>query len=149
MHTYTHKHTHKYTRPHTFRCLVLWPTTAPNTHTHTHTHRYAHIRTQTTTHVHTPTCLQVPGVEAYYGAKDIPGSNWIGPVVQDEEVFASEFVTCVGQVCVCVIGVRRMARSVAALPLSLSPVWGRCVCVIGVRRMARSVAALPLSLSPV
>ena len=57
----------------------------------------------------------MPGVEAYYGAKDIPGSNWIGPVVQDEEVFASEFVTCVGQVCVCVIGVRRMARSVAGV----------------------------------
>ena len=28
---------------------------------------------------------------------------------------ASEFVSCVGQVCVCVIGVRRMARSVAGV----------------------------------
>jgi xanthine dehydrogenase/oxidase len=28
----------------------------------------------------------------------VPGGNDIGPVVYDEELFASELVTCVGQV---------------------------------------------------
>jgi xanthine dehydrogenase molybdopterin-binding subunit B len=41
---------------------------------------------------------QVPGVVGFFSARDVPGSNLIGPVVADEEVFASEFVTCVGQV---------------------------------------------------
>ncbi|XP_078674888.1 xanthine dehydrogenase/oxidase-like [Branchiostoma floridae x Branchiostoma belcheri] len=41
--------------------------------------------------------LQMPGVEMFVGAEDIPGSNITG-VVMDEEVFASEKVTCVGQV---------------------------------------------------
>ncbi|GAV73021.1 Fer2 domain-containing protein/FAD_binding_5 domain-containing protein/Ald_Xan_dh_C domain-containing protein/Fer2_2 domain-containing protein/Ald_Xan_dh_C2 domain-containing protein/CO_deh_flav_C domain-containing protein [Cephalotus follicularis] len=39
-----------------------------------------------------------PGFVGIYFAKDVPGDNGIGPVVTDEEVFASEFVTCVGQV---------------------------------------------------
>ncbi|PKA53604.1 Xanthine dehydrogenase [Apostasia shenzhenica] len=39
-----------------------------------------------------------PGFAGLFLAKDIPGSNKIGPVVQDEEVFASEIVKCVGQV---------------------------------------------------
>ncbi|KAL2485463.1 Xanthine dehydrogenase 1 [Abeliophyllum distichum] len=39
-----------------------------------------------------------PGFEGIFFAKDIPGDNMIGAVVADEEVFASEFVTCVGQV---------------------------------------------------
>lgn len=39
--------------------------------------------------------LAVPGVHGYFGAGDVP-HNKIGPVVYDEEVFASEFVTCVG-----------------------------------------------------
>jgi hypothetical protein len=37
-------------------------------------------------------------VVGFFSARDVPGSNLIGPVVADEEVFASEFVTCVGQV---------------------------------------------------
>ncbi|GFH18706.1 uncharacterized protein HaLaN_15554, partial [Haematococcus lacustris] len=40
--------------------------------------------------------LQAPGVAGYFGHKDVPGSNMIGPVVADEEVFASEVVTAVG-----------------------------------------------------
>ena len=39
-----------------------------------------------------------PGFASIFFAKDVPGSNKIGPVVMDEELFASEFVTCVGQV---------------------------------------------------
>ncbi|KAK8962999.1 Xanthine dehydrogenase [Platanthera guangdongensis] len=39
-----------------------------------------------------------PGFAGLFLAKDVPGSNKIGPVVHDEEVFASESVTCVGQV---------------------------------------------------
>ncbi len=42
--------------------------------------------------------LQVPGVVGFYSAKDVPGSNMIGPVWTDEEVFAVEEVTAVGQV---------------------------------------------------
>lgn len=34
----------------------------------------------------------------YYGASDVPGSNAIGPVQLDEEVFAKDKVTAVGQV---------------------------------------------------
>lgn len=39
-----------------------------------------------------------PGFEGLFLAKDIPGSNKIGATVQDEEVYASDIVTCVGQV---------------------------------------------------
>ncbi|XP_059665245.1 xanthine dehydrogenase 1-like isoform X2 [Cornus florida] len=38
-----------------------------------------------------------PGFAGIYFAKDVPGDNIIGPVIADEELFASEFVTCVGQ----------------------------------------------------
>lgn len=38
----------------------------------------------------------MPGVEAIHFAADIPGKNSIGPVLKDEEVFASTMVTCVG-----------------------------------------------------
>ncbi len=41
---------------------------------------------------------QVPGVLGFFTAKDVPGDNHIGPVVPDEEVYASELVTSVGQV---------------------------------------------------
>ena len=43
-------------------------------------------------------CAQVPGVVGFYGAGDVPGSNMIGPVLHDEELFATRRVTCVGQV---------------------------------------------------
>ncbi|KAI4386257.1 hypothetical protein MLD38_004203 [Melastoma candidum] len=39
-----------------------------------------------------------PGFAGIFLAKDVPGVNSIGPAILDEEVFASEFVTCVGQV---------------------------------------------------
>jgi len=40
--------------------------------------------------------LAVNGVIAFFSAKDVPGSNAVGPVVHDEDVFATETVTCVG-----------------------------------------------------
>nr|CAD1832527.1 unnamed protein product [Ananas comosus var. bracteatus] len=39
-----------------------------------------------------------PGFSGLFLAKDVPGSNKLGPVVANEELFASEIVTCVGQV---------------------------------------------------
>lgn len=38
-----------------------------------------------------------PGFAGIFYAKDVPGDNMIGPVISDEELFATEFVTCVGQ----------------------------------------------------
>ncbi|XP_078618398.1 xanthine dehydrogenase/oxidase-like [Branchiostoma floridae x Branchiostoma japonicum] len=42
--------------------------------------------------------LKMPGVETFVSAEDVPGSNITGPVVMDEEVFATEKVTCVGKI---------------------------------------------------
>ncbi|GLT78778.1 hypothetical protein SLA2020_503040 [Shorea laevis] len=39
-----------------------------------------------------------PGFAGTFLAKDVPADNHIGPVVADEELYASELVTCVGQV---------------------------------------------------
>ncbi|CAN0876375.1 Xanthine dehydrogenase 1 [Linum grandiflorum] len=39
-----------------------------------------------------------PGFAGAFFAKDVPGDNHIGAIVHDEEVFATELVTCVGQV---------------------------------------------------
>ncbi|XP_072991068.1 xanthine dehydrogenase-like [Typha latifolia] len=39
-----------------------------------------------------------PGFVGLFLSRDIPGSNKIGTIVHDEELFASEIVTCVGQV---------------------------------------------------
>lgn len=39
-----------------------------------------------------------PGFAGIFSYRDVPGNNCIGPVVHDEELFASEIVTCVGQV---------------------------------------------------
>ncbi|CAG7859685.1 unnamed protein product [Brassica rapa] len=39
-----------------------------------------------------------PGFAGLFLAKDVPADNKIGPVVADEELFATDVVTCVGQV---------------------------------------------------
>ncbi|CAH9134610.1 unnamed protein product [Cuscuta epithymum] len=39
-----------------------------------------------------------PGFAGIFYAKDVPCNNMIGPVLEDEELFAVEYVTCVGQV---------------------------------------------------
>jgi xanthine dehydrogenase/oxidase len=40
--------------------------------------------------------LAARGVVAYIGANDIPGANQVGPVFNDEELFASKEVHSVG-----------------------------------------------------
>ncbi len=40
--------------------------------------------------------MQMEGVVGYFDHKDVPGHNDMGAVVHDEEVFASEKVTCIG-----------------------------------------------------
>ena len=60
--------------------------------------------------------LQKPGVEGFFSAKDVPGGNDIGAVVHDEECFASEVVTCVGQpIGVIVADTEQHARMAARL----------------------------------
>lgn len=60
--------------------------------------------------------LQKPGVAGYFGAKDVPGGNDMGAVVHDEECFASEVVTCVGQpIGVVVADTEQHARMAARL----------------------------------
>ncbi|KAL5219138.1 hypothetical protein ABZP36_019822 [Zizania latifolia] len=39
-----------------------------------------------------------PGFVGLFLSKDVPGDNHTGPVMLDEEVFASDVVTCVGQI---------------------------------------------------
>ncbi|KAH7315284.1 hypothetical protein KP509_21G042700 [Ceratopteris richardii] len=39
----------------------------------------------------------VEGFEGFFTAKDIPGGNDIGAIIADEELFATNVVTCVGQ----------------------------------------------------
>eukprot|EP01025_Chloroclados_australasicus_P046435 TRINITY_DN5123_c0_g1_i6.p1 TRINITY_DN5123_c0_g1~~TRINITY_DN5123_c0_g1_i6.p1 ORF type:complete len:1400 (-),score=162.31 TRINITY_DN5123_c0_g1_i6:601-4416(-) len=41
---------------------------------------------------------QLKGVHGVFRASDVPGDNHIGPILHDEETFATETVTCVGQV---------------------------------------------------
>ena len=47
--------------------------------------------------VDTAPALAFPGVAGVYTAKDIPGRNDIGAARHDEELLATEIVTCVGQ----------------------------------------------------
>ena len=54
------------------------------------------------------------GVEGVYGANDIPGDNHIGAVVHDEEVFAADTVTCVGQIIGIVVADTKMHADDAA-----------------------------------
>ncbi|KAK9703016.1 hypothetical protein K7432_010946 [Basidiobolus ranarum] len=42
--------------------------------------------------------LESEGVVGFYSAKDVPGSNTWGPVIHDEEIFASDEVFFVGQI---------------------------------------------------
>lgn len=39
-----------------------------------------------------------PGVAGYYGSADVPGGNDIGAILHDEEVFATDTVTCAHQI---------------------------------------------------
>jgi xanthine dehydrogenase/oxidase len=42
--------------------------------------------------------LAHPGCLGFWSAKDVPGSNEIGDIIRDEELFASETVVCVGTI---------------------------------------------------
>ncbi|PNT74501.1 hypothetical protein BRADI_1g15800v3 [Brachypodium distachyon] len=39
-----------------------------------------------------------PGFAGLFLSKDVPGANHTGPIIHDEEIFASDIVTCVGQI---------------------------------------------------
>ncbi|KAK3612166.1 hypothetical protein CHS0354_016551 [Potamilus streckersoni] len=54
----------------------------------------------TITDVDVSKALQMPGVRGFIDHRDVPGDNLWGPMLQDEEVFASKEVTYVG----CTIG---------------------------------------------
>ena len=54
------------------------------------------------------------GVEGVYGANDIPGDNHIGAIVHDEEIFATDTVTCVGQIIGIVVADTKMHADDAA-----------------------------------
>ncbi|XP_071963030.1 xanthine dehydrogenase/oxidase-like [Antedon mediterranea] len=41
--------------------------------------------------------LSMRGVHAFIDHRDVPGSNLIGDIIQDEELFATDKVTCIGQ----------------------------------------------------
>ena len=45
--------------------------------------------------------MQMEGVVGYFDHTTVPGHNDIGPVIHDEEIFASEKVTCIGGTCQC------------------------------------------------
>jgi xanthine dehydrogenase/oxidase len=47
---------------------------------------------------------QHPGYLGFWSAKDIPGSNSIGDIIKDEELYATEFVVCVGTIIGTVVG---------------------------------------------
>ncbi|XP_071963028.1 xanthine dehydrogenase/oxidase-like isoform X1 [Antedon mediterranea] len=48
-------------------------------------------------YVDATSALSMRGVHAFIDHKDVPGSNLIGEIEQDEELFATDKVTCVGQ----------------------------------------------------
>eukprot|EP00736_Rhodelphis_marinus_P010348 Rmarinus@m.10031 len=54
------------------------------------------------------------GVERVITYKDVPGSNWIGPIFFDEEAFASKRVTSCGQVIAVVVAVDKRHADAAA-----------------------------------
>ncbi|XP_068641785.1 xanthine dehydrogenase 1-like isoform X2 [Aristolochia californica] len=55
-----------------------------------------------------------PGFKGLFLSKDVPGTNKIGPVIIDEELFASKIVTCVGQVIGVVVADTHENASLAA-----------------------------------
>lgn len=81
--------------------------------------------------IHTEDALSTEGMVVVLTAKDIPGENQIGPIIQDEELLASNEVYCVGQPVAIVVGttpeaaqkgVRKINMEVAELPSFTDPV---------------------------
>ncbi|MCA3015433.1 MAG: xanthine dehydrogenase molybdopterin binding subunit [Myxococcaceae bacterium] len=67
--------------------------------------------------------LSVPGVVAVFTAKDVPGTNDVGPVVHDEELFAHDTVRYLGQSIALVVGTSYEAcrAGARAVTLDLEP----------------------------
>jgi xanthine dehydrogenase large subunit len=65
----------------------------------------------------------IPGVVAVFTAKDVPGTNDVGPVIHDEELFAHDTVRYLGQSIALVVGETYEAcrAGVAAVKLDLEP----------------------------
>ncbi len=82
------------------------------------THAHAEI-----TSINPVPALAMPGVRGFFSHKDVPGHNDIGPVVHDEEVFASKVVHCVGQVIGIIVADTqvRLRDAHACLRWALSP----------------------------
>ncbi|XP_074648379.1 xanthine dehydrogenase/oxidase-like [Tubulanus polymorphus] len=60
--------------------------------------------------------LKVDGVVSYIDHNDVPSSNYFGPLVKDEELFATKLVTCCGQIIGAVAAENRdIARKAAKL----------------------------------
>ena len=73
--------------------------------------------------VDTRAALQVKGVVAVLTAKDVPGTNDVGPVIHDEELFAHDTVRFLGQSIAVVVGESYEAcrAGVAAVKVDLEP----------------------------
>lgn len=67
--------------------------------------------------------LAVPGVVAVFSAADVPGTNDVGPVIHDEELFAHDTVRYLGQSIALVVGESYEAcrRGAAAVKVELEP----------------------------
>ncbi|EFN53303.1 hypothetical protein CHLNCDRAFT_136969 [Chlorella variabilis] len=62
----------------------------------------------------TTAAAAMPGVHGIFTAKDVPGGNDIGPVIEDEELFATDKVVVVGQpIAVVAAETERQAREAA------------------------------------
>ncbi|CAG8618143.1 10822_t:CDS:10 [Funneliformis mosseae] len=59
--------------------------------------------------------LAIPEVKGFFSAKDVPGENKWGPIINDEEVFVSEEVKCVGQIIGLVVAETQAIAQEAAL----------------------------------
>ena len=77
--------------------------------------------------------LALEGVRGFFSAKDIaPGRNIFGPIIHDEEVFASKKVTCCGQVIACVVAdnLALAQRASRLVKVTYSPLDGPAIFTI-------------------
>ena len=77
--------------------------------------------------------LALPGVYGCFSAKDVePDRNKFGPLIHDEEVFASKKVTCCGQVIACVVAdsLALAQRASRLVKVTYSPADSRAIFTI-------------------
>ncbi|PWA82587.1 xanthine dehydrogenase [Artemisia annua] len=84
-----------------------------------------------------------PGFAGIFFAKDIPGDNITGPVVEDEEVFASEIVTCVGQVIGVVVADTHENAKLAARKVNIE--YEELPAILSIEDAVKSKSFLPNS----